>query len=53
MSLAGGLLSGRYRRMRQPWRDPSGLAHGYPERIVDHAEERVESLARYAAARAG
>ena len=39
--------------VHQPWRDPSGLAHGYPERIVDHAEERVESLARYAAARAG
>jgi deoxyribodipyrimidine photo-lyase len=29
--------------VHQPWRDPSGLAHGYPERIVDHAEERVEA----------
>ena len=30
----------------EPWEHPEGYAHGYPERIVDHAEERVEALAR-------
>ncbi|CCH76293.1 Deoxyribodipyrimidine photo-lyase [Nostocoides japonicum T1-X7] len=35
----------------EPWRHPDGYAHGYPERIVDHAEERRESLARYERAR--
>jgi deoxyribodipyrimidine photo-lyase len=35
----------------EPWRTPDGHAHGYPERIVDHAHERAESLARYDAAR--
>ena len=29
-----------------------GLPDGYPERIVDHAEERTESLANYQALRA-
>lgn len=36
----------------EPWRVPGGLAGGYPARIVDHAAERVEALARYARARA-
>ena len=31
----------------QPWEHTDGYAHGYPERIVDHAAERAESLARY------
>jgi deoxyribodipyrimidine photo-lyase len=32
----------------EPWKHPEGLARGYPERIVDHAAERSEALARYA-----
>jgi deoxyribodipyrimidine photo-lyase len=35
----------------EPWRTPTGLAYGYPPRIVDHDEQRREALARYAAAR--
>jgi deoxyribodipyrimidine photo-lyase len=31
-----------------PWEFLDGYAHGYPERIVDHAEERAEALARLA-----
>jgi deoxyribodipyrimidine photo-lyase len=31
----------------EPWQSPNGYAHGYPERIVDHATERTESLERY------
>jgi deoxyribodipyrimidine photo-lyase len=31
----------------EPWKHPDGYAKGYPERIVDHAAERAESLARY------
>ncbi len=34
-----------------PWDSPGGLPDGYPARIVDHAAERKESLARYEAAR--
>ncbi|SDL01377.1 deoxyribodipyrimidine photo-lyase [Nocardioides sp. YR527] len=30
----------------EPWRHPEGFAKGYPERVVDHAEERREALAR-------
>ena len=30
----------------RPWETADGYAHGYPERIVDHAAERVEALAR-------
>jgi len=30
----------------QPWEHPDGYAHGYPKRIVDHAEERREALRR-------
>jgi deoxyribodipyrimidine photo-lyase len=42
-------LSGR--AVHEPWRHPEGYAHGYPERIVDHAEERREALRRYDSAR--
>ena len=35
----------------EPWKHPDGYAHDYPERIVDHADERVEALARYRAVR--
>jgi deoxyribodipyrimidine photo-lyase len=35
----------------RPWDAPDGYAHGYPERIVDHAAERTEALARYQSAR--
>jgi deoxyribodipyrimidine photo-lyase len=38
--LAGGAA-------HEPWAHPDGYAHGYPERIVDHAAERLEALARY------
>ncbi len=31
----------------RPWEAADGYARGYPERIVDHAEARVEALARY------
>jgi deoxyribodipyrimidine photo-lyase len=31
----------------EPWKHPDGYAGGYPERIVDHAKERVEALTRY------
>ncbi len=30
----------------EPWLHPQGYAHGYPRRIIDHAEERREALAR-------
>jgi deoxyribodipyrimidine photo-lyase len=32
----------------EPWNAADGYRAGYPERIVDHSEERSESLARYA-----
>ncbi|MBB1025227.1 deoxyribodipyrimidine photo-lyase [Dietzia sp. DQ12-76] len=35
----------------EPWRAADGYDHGYPERIVDHAEERRETLRRYERAR--
>lgn len=38
--------------VHEPWRRPGPLPAGYPERIVDHAEERKESLRRYEAVRA-
>ena len=34
----------------EPWKHDDGYAHGYPQRIVDHAQERLEALARYDAA---
>jgi deoxyribodipyrimidine photo-lyase len=35
----------------QPWTVLDGHAHGYPEPVVDHAEERDEALRRYDAIR--
>ena len=35
----------------EPWKHADGYAHGYPEPIVDHADERRVALARYEAAR--
>ena len=32
--------------IHQPWESEDGYLHGYPQRIVDHATERNESLAR-------
>ncbi|MGE3664672.1 MAG: deoxyribodipyrimidine photo-lyase [Pseudonocardia sp.] len=33
--------------VHRPWRWPGGVPSGYPERIVDHAEERKVALERY------
>lgn len=38
--------------VHEPWDVADGLARGYPERVVDHAVERVEALRRYEASRA-
>jgi deoxyribodipyrimidine photo-lyase len=46
-----GAVSDRY--VHRPWDDPTGPPAGYRPPIVDHAEERGESLRRYAAVRAG
>jgi deoxyribodipyrimidine photo-lyase len=35
----------------QPWEHDDGYAEGYPERVVDHKEEREEALRRYQATR--
>ena len=32
--------------VHEPWLLLDGLAHGYPEPIVNHAQERIEALAR-------
>jgi deoxyribodipyrimidine photo-lyase len=32
--------------IHEPWLFLDGYSHGYPERVVDHALERLESLAR-------
>jgi deoxyribodipyrimidine photo-lyase len=32
--------------IHEPWLYLDGMTHGYPERIVDHAAERIESLER-------
>ncbi|MCU0300629.1 MAG: DNA photolyase family protein [Candidatus Nanopelagicales bacterium] len=37
----------------EPWKVLDGYAHGYPEPVVDHAEERAEALRRYAAIKEG
>ncbi len=34
--------------IHEPWLYLDGYSNGYPERIVDHAAERIESLARLA-----
>jgi len=41
------------RAAHEPWRHPAGHAHGYPERVVDHDEERRDALDRYETARGG
>ena len=33
--------------VHEPWELPGGPPAGYPDRIVDHAAEREEALARY------
>lgn len=33
--------------VHRPWQATGGYDHGYPRRIVDHAEERREALRRY------
>jgi len=33
-------------QIHEPWMHTQGYIHGYVERIVDHATERIESLAR-------
>ena len=35
----------------EPWKHGTGYDHGYVERVVDHDEERRETLARYERAR--
>ncbi|OWY59207.1 deoxyribodipyrimidine photolyase, partial [cyanobacterium TDX16] len=35
-------------QVHEPWTCTGGPPNGYPERIVDHAEEREEALARLA-----
>lgn len=37
--------------VHEPWEVADGLARGYPERVVDHAAERVEALRRYETSR--
>ena len=32
--------------VHEPWESEDGYKNGYPKRIVDHAAERLESLAR-------
>jgi deoxyribodipyrimidine photo-lyase len=32
--------------LHEPWESDLGYKNGYPKRIVDHASERLESLAR-------
>jgi deoxyribodipyrimidine photo-lyase len=39
------------RAAHEPWQHADGYAHGYPQRIVDHAAERLEALARLDATR--
>jgi hypothetical protein len=38
--------------IHEPWRRAAGVPADYPERIVEHSEERAESLARHEALRA-
>jgi deoxyribodipyrimidine photo-lyase len=39
------------RQAHEPWKSEGGYAHGYPEPVVDHGEERAEALRRYDVAR--
>ncbi len=36
------------KKAHEPWSVAGGYRHGYPQRIVDHGQERLESLARFA-----
>ena len=33
-------------KVHEPWEQIDGYKNGYPERIVDHSQERDESLRR-------
>ncbi|MBI1351923.1 MAG: deoxyribodipyrimidine photo-lyase [Actinomycetales bacterium] len=35
--------------VHEPWNDPAGYRHGYPQRVVDHAVERGVALADFEA----
>jgi deoxyribodipyrimidine photo-lyase len=37
----------------EPWQAPGGAPDSYPPRLVDHAAERDEALARYEAVKGG
>jgi deoxyribodipyrimidine photo-lyase len=37
--------------VHEPWKLPAGPPNGYPDRIVDHGQERAEALRRYATVR--
>jgi deoxyribodipyrimidine photo-lyase len=39
------------KKAHEPWSADDGYGHGYPQPVVDHAEERVEALRRYEEAR--
>jgi deoxyribodipyrimidine photo-lyase len=39
--------------VHEPWTSPGGIPAGYPEPIVDHADERRIALDRYERVRAG
>jgi deoxyribodipyrimidine photo-lyase len=39
--------------VHEPWTHPGGIPAGYPEPIVDHADERRVALDRYERVRAG
>ena len=39
--------------VHEPWNHPDGYAHGYPRRIVDHAEARAAALAAYEVVKSG
>jgi deoxyribodipyrimidine photo-lyase len=39
------------KKVHEPWAVDGGYDHGYPQPVVDHAEERAEALRRYEAAR--
>jgi deoxyribodipyrimidine photo-lyase len=32
--------------IHEPWESADGYKHGYPKKLVEHAQERIESLAR-------
>jgi deoxyribodipyrimidine photo-lyase len=38
-------------QVHEPWSVEGGYDQGYPERVVDHGDERAEALRRYEHAR--